>query len=187
MTATARRPQATGTVAPGLRLDVGCGSRLREGHVGVDLRALPGVRYVCNAWELPLHLAPHSVAGIYSRHFFEHLTFAQGAAGLHALAQVLQPGAALWLTVPDIRWHMQQFLQARRGSRSAAHPRWSAREHALAGFWGWQREGIHELWDVHKAGYDETSLIEAVAAAGFVGASRQPDQAWNLSVLAHAP
>lgn len=172
---------------PELRLDVGCGDRPRAGHVGVDLRPLPGVRYVCNAWELPQHLAAHSVTSIHSRHFFEHLTFAQGAATLRAFAQVLQPGGGLWLTVPDIRWHMQQFLQARPGSRSAANPRWSDRSHAQAGFWGWQRGGIHEVWDVHKSGYDDTLLIEALAQAGFVGARRQPDQPWHLSVLAHAP
>ena len=170
-----------------LRLDVGCGARPREGHAGVDLRPLPGVKYVCNAWELDQQLAPASVEAIYSRHFFEHLSFAQGEMTLRAFRRVLRPHGGLHLIVPDIRYHMKQFLRATPRGVSAANPHWTERQHALAGFWGWQREGDHALWDVHKAGYDEELLVEALRSAGFVRMARQLDRPWNLSVTAQAP
>lgn len=168
-------------------LDVGCGARLREGHVGVDVRPLPGVKYVCNAWELDQQVEAGSVDAIYSRHFFEHLSFAQGEMTLRAFRRVLRPQGGLHLVVPDIRYHMKQFLRGTRSSVSAANPRWTERQHALAGFWGWQREADHTLWDVHKAGYDEELLAEALATAGFVRAKRQPDRPWNLSITAQTP
>ena len=43
-------------------------------------------------------------------------------------------------------------------------------EHARAGFWGWQREGATELWDVHKSGYTDEQLIELVHELGYVNA-----------------
>lgn len=170
-----------------LRLDVGCGARLREGHVGVDVRALPGVKYVCDAWELDRQLEPASVDAIYSRHFFEHLSFAQGELTLRAFRRVLRPQGGLQLIVPDIRYHMKQFLGATPRSVSAANPRWTGRQHALAGFWGWQRDGDRALWDVHKAGYDEDMLAEALKRAGFERVKRQPDRPWNLSLTAQSP
>jgi hypothetical protein len=125
-----------------LRLDVGCGARVREGHVGVDVRPLPGVGIVCNAWEIDERVPHKTVHSIYCRHFFEHLTFAQGVRTLLAFHRVLRPQGSLHIIVPDIRYHMGQFLRATPRSPSAANPRWTGRQHALAGFWGWQHEGI---------------------------------------------
>lgn len=170
--------------ADGLRLDVGCGDRVRPGYVGVDVRALPGVAIVCDAWELDARLPAGSVRSIYCRHFFEHLTFAQGERTLAAFRAVLRPGGDLRVIVPDIRYHMRQFLEARPGSRSKANRRWTARQHALAGFWGWQREGDRALWDVHKSGYDEAGLAETLAKAGFSRIRRLPTQPWHLSLAA---
>lgn len=173
-------------VEPGMRLDVGCGPRLRPGHVGVDVRALPGVGIVCDAWELDERLPPHSVESIYCRHFFEHLTFAQGRRTLQAFHRVLRPGGELQVIVPDMRYHMRQYLDARPSTRSDANAKWSARQHALASLFGWQRDGERELWDVHKAGYDQATLTEALAAAGFGRVRRLPEQPWHLSVTAIA-
>lgn len=163
-----------------LRLDVGCGAKLREGHVGVDVRALPNVGIVCNAWELEHHVEGGSIEAIYSRHFFEHLTYAQGRNTLKVFHRVLRPGGELHLIVPDIRYHITQLL--RSGPRSAANPKWTERQHALGSLWGWQRDGETEVWDVHKAGYDEAGLAEALRQAGFQRVKRLPDKPWHLSV-----
>lgn len=178
---------APGPALQALRLDVGCGSRPRPGHAGVDVRPLPGVRFVCPAWELGSAVDAGSVESIYSRHFLEHLSFAQGALTLRVFRRLLRPGGELHLIVPDIRWHMLQFLHAGPRSLSAANARWTDRQHALAGFWGWQREGKTALWDVHKSGYDDTLLREALGEAGFVRASRREAQPWHLSMSAVAP
>jgi predicted SAM-dependent methyltransferase len=177
---------AEAAVGPGMRLDVGCGPKVRPGHVGVDVRALPGVGIVCDAWELDARLAPHSVESIYCRHFFEHLTFAQGRRTLQGFHRVLRPGGELQVIVPDLRYHMRQYLEAKPSTRSDANAKWSARQHALASLFGWQRDGERELWDVHKAGYDQATLTEALIAAGFGRVRRLPEQPWHLSVTAVA-
>ena len=40
---------------------------------------------------------------------------------------------------------------------------------ARAGFWGWQREGEFEMWDVHKSGYDKETLTELLTKHNFTG------------------
>ena len=49
-------------------------------------------------------------------------------------------------------------------------------DHARAGFWGWQREGEHEVWDVHKSGYNEHTLTELFVSKGFVTPKRIPSK-----------
>lgn len=168
-------------------LDVGCGESVRPGYIGVDVRAIKGVTVVCDAWKLEEHFAGNSVDRIYCRHSFEHLTFAQGRATLSAFLSVLKAGSELELVVPDIRFHISQFLDADPNARSTTNPKWGAREHAIAGFWGWQRESDLELWDVHKSGYDEWLLGETLLRTGFVDLHRLPDKPWNLSVAARKP
>jgi predicted SAM-dependent methyltransferase/glycosyltransferase involved in cell wall biosynthesis len=177
---------ATVDAGVGMRLDVGCGEKPRSGHVGVDVRAVPGVSLVCNSWELDKHVAAGTVEAIYSRHFFEHLTFEQGRATLRAFRRVLRPNGSVHLIVPDARYHAQQLLSGGDRDHSEANHRWTNRQHAFASLWGWQRDGFTELWDVHKAGYDETALRDALRAAGFSRIERLPDRPWNLSVSAVA-
>jgi predicted SAM-dependent methyltransferase len=54
------------------RIYVGCGEDRREVFLHCDIRPLPGVDIVCNAWELSQHT--QGVDEIYSRHMLEHLT-----------------------------------------------------------------------------------------------------------------
>ena len=169
-----------------VRLDVGCGARVRAGYVGVDVRPLPGVAVVCKAWAIVRHVAAHGAEEVYSRHFFEHLTFAEGRRTLAAFRRVLRPGGTLGIVVPDLRYHLAQLMQRNADAPSEANARWSAREHALAGFWGWQRDADGTYWDVHKSGYDAAMLGQALARAGFADIARLPDKRWNLSMRAIA-
>ena len=146
-----------------LRLEFGCGeAQPKEGYVGVDIRPFPGVRYICNAWEIIDYVGPSSVTSIYSRHFFEHLTFPQADMTLNAWSAILKPGGKLQIIVPDIMYHIRQFLSPDGQAPSATNPKWTLRQHALAGFWGWQREGDTKNWDVHKSGYDYALIEEKV-------------------------
>ena len=62
-----------------MNLEFGCGENpTKEGFKTCDIRNLPGVDYACPAWKITEHVAPNTVDEIWSRHFFEHLTFAQG-------------------------------------------------------------------------------------------------------------
>jgi predicted SAM-dependent methyltransferase/glycosyltransferase involved in cell wall biosynthesis len=184
------QPSAAGNVGGGVggrvRLDVGCGEKCREGYIGVDVRALRGVSVVCNAWDLEQHFAPGTVDEIHSRHFLEHLTFEQGRVTLRAFRKVLREGGRLHIIVPDVLFHARQLLSSNPDEPCEASRRWTNRQHAIGSLWGWQRNGSTELWDVHKAGYDELSLRRALSAAGFSSFVRLRDRRWNLSLCAKA-
>jgi predicted SAM-dependent methyltransferase len=167
-----------------LRLDFGCGSiQPKHGYVGVDIRPLPGIRYICNAWEICDLVAAESVLSIYSRHFFEHLTFAQAHLTLCAWMTILRPGGTIQMIIPDLAYHIAQFLAPNRKAPSEANPNWTLQQHAIGSFWGWQCDGATETWDVHKSGYDFDLLDESLQKHGFRNVRRVYDNPWNLNVI----
>lgn len=142
-----------------MQLEFGCGERpTRPGYSTCDIRDLPGIDYVCNAWDINQHIESNTVTHIWSRHFLEHLTFAQGRMWLSACLDILTPGGEQTICLPNMRFHIQQWLNGNN------------LEHARAGFWGWQREGDTELWDVHKSGYTDDHLIALVTELGYKNA-----------------
>jgi predicted SAM-dependent methyltransferase len=171
-----------------LMLDVGCGEAgPHAGHVGVDIRPLKGIGLLSQAWTIEQHLPAESVSAFYSRHTLEHLTFPQVKNTLKSWYRLLKPGGRVHLIVPDLAFHIQQFLDLRPPSPSPANPRWTQRQHALAGFYGWQRQADHKLWDVHKSGHTVELLDELFTEAGFVRYQRLPNQPWHLDVEAFKP
>jgi len=142
-----------------IKIEFGCGETpTKEGYLTCDIRNLPGIDYVCPSWEIDKHVASNSVDEIFSRHFFEHLTFAQGQKQLEVWHKILKPGGVCEMMVPNMSFHIDQWM-----SRS------TDREinHAKAGFWGWQRGEFDDVWDVHKSGYDKQMLTELVLQKGF--------------------
>lgn len=131
-----------------------------------DVRDRPGIDYVCQAWDIVDHVQPETVEVIYSRHFFEHLTFAQGRETLQAWRSILVPDGVVHIIVPDMLFHMAQWLRADRDSKAATPNGWSHLDWAQKGIWGQQREG-GEVWDLHKSGYDYPFLRRVALDAGF--------------------
>jgi len=149
-----------------MKIEFGCGETpTKTGFKTCDIRDLPGVDFVCPAWEIVNFVEENSVNEIFSRHFFEHLTFIQGERVLEAWIGILSPGGKMEIMLPNMSFHVNQW-QRRRTQKEF--------NHALAGFWGWQREGETNLWDVHKSGYDYESLSDLLIRKGF-------DQLENLS------
>ena len=167
------------------KLEFGCGSKLRSGYVGVDIRPLPGVKYICNSWEIERFIKHNSVKEIYSRHFLEHLTFVQVRKTLDAWRNILEKGGKLIVIVPDINYHIKQFAEDKDMQASLVDRNITNRQHALAGFWGWQREGDIEYWDVHKSGFNQKILEEMMINHGFINISRINDSPWNLHIIAY--
>lgn len=142
-----------------MQLEFGCGERpTRPGYKTCDIRNLPGIDYVCPAWEIDRHVSANTVSHIWSRHFLEHLTFAQGELWLRACLHILKPGGEQQICLPNMEFHIRQWQQQDNLA------------HARAGFWGWQREGESELWDVHKSGYNASQLIDLVHELGYKNA-----------------
>lgn len=164
------------------KLDFGCGPSAKPGFAGVDIRPEKGVRFCCQAWEIVRHVPPVSISEIYSRHFFEHLSFPQGKMTLEAWVKILKHGGILQIVLPDMRFHIDQFLDPDQDKPSPANPHWTTRQHAIAGLWGWQREADTQMWDIHKSGYDFDLLHATLDAHGFQNIERQEDTAWNLNV-----
>lgn len=166
------------------RIEFGCGPNLTDGFVGCDIRWFPGVKYVCDAWKICSYVNYGVVEEIYSRHFLEHLTFHQAELTIQCWTKILKPSGTLRICVPDIDYHIVQFQSNNWDSPSEANPAWTVHQHAIAGFWGWQRESNTKLWDVHKSGYNLTMLQIWLEKNGYQYVERIPDQPWNLHVKA---
>ncbi len=160
-----------------MKLDIGCGERPRAGYVGVDIRPLAGVRYVCRAWELIETLRGERIEEIYSRHMLEHLAFHDARRTLAVWHRVLLPGGMVRVIVPDLAFHARQVLDPDRPSEF--NPDFPNLRHALAGLYGWQR---HEE-DLHRSGWTEATLRQALEAAGFREVERVYEMAaWHLEM-----
>jgi len=142
-----------------MKIEFGCGETpTKEGFKTCDIRNLPGIDYVCPSWEIDQHIDENSVDEIFSRHFFEHLTFAQGERQLEVWYKILKPGGICEMMLPNMTFHIKQWIE--RNSEKEI-------KHAMAGFWGWQRGEFNDTWDVHKSGYDKELLTGLVSKKGF--------------------
>ena len=55
-----------------LNIEFGCGENpTKENFKTCDIRNLPGVDFVCPAWDIDQHVKENSVDEIFSRHFFQ--------------------------------------------------------------------------------------------------------------------
>ena len=167
-----------------MNIEFGCGDNPREGFLGCDIRPLPGVTFVCNAWEIADHVNRNSVSHVYSRHFFEHLTFEQADNTFRACREIMQPGAKLEIIVPDMAFHIGQWMNLDRASRMNPNG-FSDLEWAIRGFWGHQRTDEHgSVWDTHKSGYDFPLLSKKLKQHGFRDVRRVDELPKNLTVEA---
>ena len=140
-----------------MKIEFGCGANpTKEGFLTCNIRDLPGIDFVCPAWDIVDHVGVNTVEQIFSRHFFEHLTFVQGEKLVGIWFCILKSGGVCELSLPNIDFHVKQWMIQ------------SDMDHARAGFWGWQREGEFEVWDVHKSGYNQRTLTDLFTSKGFV-------------------
>lgn len=161
-----------------MNLEVGCGDRpVMHRWKRNDIRDLPGIDFVCASWDIHKHVEAGSVDQIYSRHFFEHLTFDEGRRTLESWRLVLKSGGTVEMLVPDMTFHIIQWRDPDRKT-TKTNKGLTSQEWAIRGFWGQQRGD----WDIHKSGYDYDLLRDAVTAVGFVGFYRVPDKRQHLHV-----
>ena len=143
-----------------MKIEFGCGETpTKEGFKTCDIRDVPGVDFVCPAWDIDQHVASNSVDEIFSRHFFEHLTFQQGEIVLKKWYNILKPGGKCEMMLPNLAFHLNQLVNHRNNRKQL--------KHALAGMWGWQRGTFDDTWDIHKSGYDKELLIPIFQKQGF--------------------
>lgn len=95
----------------GLRIDLGCGAVKKEGTLGVDMLALPGVDYVLNFETQSLPFADKSVEYLYSSHCLEHLNDLPRI--FTEMSRVCRDHAVLELWTP-YAWHNEAWVLGHR-------------------------------------------------------------------------
>lgn len=182
-------------IPPGAKLHVGCGEQDLPSYLGCDLRPLAHVHWVCKAWEVSQYCG--NLSEIYSRHMLEHLTRAEAQLTLQDWHRALAPDGLLRIEVPNMAFHIAQWLRAKWDEENLA-VNFSDTRWGFAGFYGWQRECDPRsadynctYWDVHKSGYTPQSMQYFLNEAGFQeitirleGFSEEQRQRLNLAVHA---
>lgn len=158
---TRPRPELTGTCF----LNLGCGTQKIPGFTNIDVE--PGADLVHDV-TLGLPFAGDSIEAIYSEHFIEHLTQAQGVALLRECRRVLAPGSILRVATPDLDEIVARY----------ATPEWlgsGLRSHGLE----WVQNPCEMLninmreWG-HRHLYNETELVRLGEMAGLQCLGRRP-------------
>jgi len=80
------------------RVELGCGSKKRDGFFGIDIAPSPVVDLVQDFEKTPLPFADNSIDYVYSSHAFEHIDSPQGV--LRELVRVCKPGATIEIWTP---------------------------------------------------------------------------------------
>ena len=105
-----------------MKIEFGCGETpTKENFKTCDIRNVPGVDFVCAAWNIDKHVNPNSVDEIFSRHFFEHLTFPQGERVLEVWYKILRPGGICEMMLPDMNFHINQWVNQRDNPKKFKH------------------------------------------------------------------
>lgn len=166
-------------VTPGLH--IGCGDTRIDGFVNIDCRKTAATDMVRRAWDLAA-FETESVGYIYARHMLEHLSFADARRALNEWRRVLADGGILHIVVPDIAFHARQLLGQARSANA------DQEVHALAGFYGWQRD---QEDDVHRWGYTPASLARLLGECGFLltadgiqGLTERDTAPWHINMRA---
>jgi hypothetical protein len=167
------------------RLNIGAGSKRRDGFLSVDVRGVPEVDIVSTAWDLDDDEAS-SIGEIYTRHMLEHLDPNDGRKSIRRWFEILAPGGRVNIVVPDLEFHARQLLGAAKSHFD------DQMAHAYAGFFGWRDEGRGgNREDAHRWGYTEHTLAALLIEYGFISVARQlsgPDsEPWHLNMVAVKP
>jgi SAM-dependent methyltransferase len=88
-----------------LRLDLGCGTKKKDGYIGIDSRQFDGVDQVVDLSQ-PWPWADDSVDEVNCAHLIEHLNGEQRIHFVNELYRVLKKGAKAFLSVPH--WASQR-------------------------------------------------------------------------------
>ncbi|MGB7533072.1 MAG: radical SAM protein [Halobacteriota archaeon] len=160
-------------------VEVGTGNSPQPGYIHCDICPLKCVEYVCNAWAIPFK--SESVDEIYSRHMLEHLTYKQAKRTLKHWLCVLKVGGHIDINVPDLEKHIEQLY---KDGYSQYVKNATNKEHAMAGFYGWQ----NSEHDIHKWGYTFETLSKLLSEIGYSNIRRIEDTSnaghLNLRIIA---
>lgn len=153
-------------------LNIGSGNNKLPGFINVDIE--PGADVVADVTRgLPFN--SNSVDGIYSEHFIEHLSQAEGCFFFRECRRILKPGATMRVATPDLDEIIASFTKA--GFDSAGNPAgWLHPDWFRFGFeWISTRAEMLNTamreWG-HKWLYNEEEMVRLAVFCGLSGANR---------------
>ncbi len=153
-----------------IQLHLGCGRRIRDGWVNIDLSSPLADLHLDLRECLPFQ--NNSVAVIYSEHFFEHLAYPEEVERfLGECIRILKPGGQFSAGVPDTEACCKNYAngnaEAFRIALERWHPKW-------CNTWMHQVNYHFRQGTEHKYAYDFETLAKVLAGAGFTNIDRRP-------------
>ena len=146
-----------------LKLQLGCGPRLKKGWVNIDLSDKADITLDLRE---PLPFQNNSCSLIYSEHFLEHLDYPDHVSNLlKECKRVLKKGGVFSVAVPDIELVLTAYVKGGNEEYYAAQKRWhpdwfkTHMEHINFNF----RQN-----NEHKFAYDFETLKYLLENIGFV-------------------
>lgn len=148
-----------------IRLNLGCGSDIREGYINVD--KFPANESVVQA-EFPILPFNDNVADeALLSHVLEHFGYADGQTLCREIQRVLKPGGVALIEVPDIAWCAAQFLGAPEPN-TYTDPKNDYNTQHKWGLWAQSLWGDqHNDGLFHKWGYTAHRLLHLLQHCGF--------------------
>lgn len=167
-------PDAHGdaTVAPAVRLNLGCGDKILPGYVNVDVveaRAGKSPDVICDLRDLSVFPDNHADE-VLAVHVVEHFWRWEVEAVLREWIRVLKPGGRMVLECPNLAAACEAFLADPLGG-SQSDGRGQRTMWVFYGDPQWQDPLM-----VHRWGYTPSSLSALMATAGLVNARQEPAQ-----------
>lgn len=139
-----------------MKIEVGAGTKGRDGYVHVDAVELEGVDIVDDGRTLTL-FEPGVAEEIFSHWFLEHLASHEVAPTLARWLEVLRPSGMVHIVTNNHEAH-NRCLQ--EGYISWAE--WTYLIYAVS------NKRNYNVWDVHKSAWNRDLLTETLLNAGFV-------------------
>ena len=145
------------------KLHLGCGHTHIKGWCNVDIMQTGAVDLICDVTSLPGF--PSSVASeIYSCHVLEHFSTSEVPSILSRWFEILAPGGALRISVPDLD-AITKIYQA-----NLAHFQVPGNQPWIALIYGGQKD----MYDFHKTGFNFCYLKYILQKIGFVNIETYP-------------
>lgn len=145
-----------------LKLHLGCGPHIFDGWINYDIE--PGAGGIARDLSRPLKERSDSVGYIFTEHFVEHVTHAQGIALFRECLRVLRPGGVLRVVTPSLE-HVTDCY--RRGELIDLPGVWSPATPCI------MLNEAMRAWG-HQFLYDRAELFRTLAIAGFTTIAEAP-------------
>lgn len=140
-----------------IRLNVGCGRKIMQGYVNIDVRKTNEEVVVADIRNLPY--GPNSVDEIYANDVLEHVSFRETQEVLNHWFTVIKPGGTLFIQSP----HFKSLVDFATKAKTAVE-----KQTAIARFFG----GQDYPENTHMNAIDEDIIQGQLRVAGFTASMK---------------